>query len=147
MYFFGIFLTMIHDGVKVIVYSNKEEGHGRNDVRIEFRSTKKAIIFEFKRSSNERDLDHDAEEGLKQIFSENYLANIPLGYDCLAIGVAFYVKKMSSFKWKRFFAESESEELKSTEKDSKTARIRGARTRKSDIKKESRKRDKYCHKF
>ena len=71
--------------------TKKKGGHGRYDVRIEFRSLKKVIVFEFKKSSNERDLDQDDEEGLKQILSKNYMANIPSEYDCLAIYVAFYV--------------------------------------------------------
>ena len=110
MYFLGSFHVIIHDGKDRLVSSNKEEDYGRYDVRIEFRCRRQVIFFEFKKSLNERELDHDAEEGLKQILSMNYLANIPSDYDCLVIGVAFYARKMSSLKWKRFLKAQESME-------------------------------------
>ena len=97
MFYFGSFFTILHDGIDVVVSSNKESGHGRFDIKIEFREINKVILMEFKRSRSKEKLDSDAQDGLDQIISCNYLADIR-NCECLVIGVSFYTKEMSAFK-------------------------------------------------
>lgn len=99
MFYFGCFFIILHDGNNVIVSSNKEAGHGRYDVRIEFRDLKRVIVFEFKKSSSDRYLDKDADTGLVQAEGNKYVSDMR-GCKCLLIGVSFNKKAMSSLKIK-----------------------------------------------
>ena len=67
---------MLHDSNSIIVSSNKEAGHGRNDVRIEIEDLKKAVVFEFKKSKTRDKLEDDAKDGLNQCMN-NQLADLP----------------------------------------------------------------------
>ena len=97
MFYFGSFFTILHDGDDVVVSSNKESGHGRFDIKIEFREIKKVILMEFKKSKFKKSLNVDAQKGLKQIISCKYLADIQ-NCECLIIGVSFHKKEMSALK-------------------------------------------------
>lgn len=88
MFFYGVFFALFH-GVEIKVSSNRETGHGRNDIRILFVSLKKYFIFEFKLSRNESSLDNDAQSGLQQIISDRYAAErLDKGYSCIGVGIA-----------------------------------------------------------
>jgi len=87
MFYFGCFLTILHDGIAVVVSSNREAGHGRYDIRIVFHNSRQVILFlffEFKKSSSISYLDEDAESGLVQAHRNKYVC----GYNCLLIGVS-----------------------------------------------------------
>jgi hypothetical protein len=99
MFYFGCFFVILHNGNNVIVSSNREAGHGRYDVRIEFRDLKQVIVFEFKKSSSDRYLDEDAGTGLLQAEGNKYVSDMR-GCKCLLIGVSFNKKLMSSLKFK-----------------------------------------------
>ena len=74
--------------------SNDEAGLGRLDLRIKDRSKRNIILMEFKRSKNEKDLDVDCDEAIKQILDNGYNKVIPEGYENqLVYGIAFYAKK------------------------------------------------------
>jgi len=94
MFFFGCFLASLGDAKDVVVSSNKEAGHGRYDVRIEFRSIEKAVVFEFKKSNQQCDLEKDAKNGLEQCMRNQYVADLS-NYHCYLIGVSFFRKEMS----------------------------------------------------
>ena len=98
MFFFGVFFALFH-GVEIEVTTNRETGHGRNDIRILFVPLKKCFIFEFKLSRNESALDGDAQNGLEQIISKKYSAeSLDKGYSCIGVGIACYQKKLSQLK-------------------------------------------------
>ena len=98
MFFFGVFFALFH-GVEIEVTTNRETGHGRNDIRILFVPLKKCFIFEFKLSRNESALDKDAQNGLEQIISKKYAAeSLDKGYSCIGVGIACYQKKLSQLK-------------------------------------------------
>ena len=61
-FFFGGLFSTLHDYKDVFVNSNKEAGSGRFDVIVEFRSLKKAICFEFKKSKSKKELQGDAKK-------------------------------------------------------------------------------------
>jgi hypothetical protein len=94
MFFYGCFFAVLNDRNNVTVSSNKEAGHGRYDVRIEFRNIRKAIVFEFKKSNEIDKLEEDAKKGLYQCKERHYVADLP-DYQCLLIGVSFFKKEMS----------------------------------------------------
>ena len=118
MFFYGCFFSALHDSYSIIVlrhfsyysiflllyflitlfklyiYSYYTTGHGRYDVRIEFRNVNKAIVFEFKKSQTRDKLEDDAEKALFQCMTNQYVADLPK-YQCLLIGVSFLKKEMS----------------------------------------------------
>ena len=94
MFFYGCFFCILNSFDNTVVSSNKEAGHGRYDIRIEFRDLKRAVVFEFKKSKTSSTLDFDAQKGMNQLLELNYAADLG-EYQCLLIGVAFYKKIMS----------------------------------------------------
>ena len=99
MLYFGCFFTTFYGTEDMIVSSNKESGHGRYDIRIEFGKFKKAIVFEFKKSISKDSLEMDAEKALDQIIERKYADDLS-NCQCLFVGAAFYRKEMSSLKFK-----------------------------------------------
>lgn len=98
MFFFGVLFALFH-GIEIEVSSNRETGHGRNDIRILFVPMKKCFIFEFKISKAESALEKDAHCGLEQIIDLKYAAeSLDKGYDCIGIGIACYREKLSQLK-------------------------------------------------
>jgi hypothetical protein len=98
MFFFGVFFALFH-GFEIEVSSNRESGHGRNDIRILFVALQKCFIFEFKLSRIESALDKDAQSGLEQIIDLRYAAeSLNTGYICIGIGIACHRKKISHLK-------------------------------------------------
>jgi hypothetical protein len=98
LFFFGAFLTALHNEEDILVTSNRELGHGRLNVRIDFRRQKQAVIFEFKHTDAKTNLKRDAEDALKQIKDQEYYADLR-NYKCCLIGVSFIMEQMSSFGW------------------------------------------------
>jgi hypothetical protein len=82
----------------VYVASNQESGHGRPDITVEFRRRKRVIIIELKKSEMKKRLDRDARIGLQQIIDHEYNLKYK-GYQCLAIGIAFFKKNMSKLRF------------------------------------------------
>jgi PD-(D/E)XK nuclease superfamily len=66
-------LKLTFTSQEAIVQSNIESGKGRYDIKVELLKLQKIIIFEFKRSSSETNLDSDADKARKQIIDKNYL--------------------------------------------------------------------------
>ena len=101
MFFFGVFFALFH-GVEIEVTTNRETGHGRNDIKILFVPLKKCFIFEFKLSRTESALDGDAQNGLEQIINKRYATeSLDKGYSCIGVGIACYKKKLSQLKCDR----------------------------------------------
>ena len=98
MLYFGCFFTTFYGDKDMIVSSNKESGHGRYDVRIEFRKHKKAVVFEFKKSRSKKNLDKNAKKALQQIIERKYADDLS-DCQCLLVGAAFHRKEMSSLKF------------------------------------------------
>ena len=96
MFFYGCFLAVLSDSPSVVVSSNKEAGHGRFDIRIEFRTVQKAVVFEFKTSRIIEDLEKDAGCALEQCKEKQYTADLGNEYQCYLIGVSFFKKQMSN---------------------------------------------------
>jgi hypothetical protein len=94
---FGALGFAAEDFNDVVVTSNRESGHGRFDISVDFKDVKKVVIIEFKKSKSLADLDVDALAGLQQIIDQNYIANYS-EYDCLLIGISFFKKHMSELK-------------------------------------------------
>ena len=96
LFYYGLFIVACGASN---VWSNLEAGHGRYDIRIAFRELNRLIIFEFKQSKSECDLENDAKEGLKQIQDKEYHKDQQyVGWTCYAIGVSFFKKHMSELK-------------------------------------------------
>lgn len=81
----------------MVVSSNRESGHGRYGIRVEFRDLKKVVLFEFKRSEDEKELESDAFDGLAQAKKNKYVSDLRES-QCLLIGVSFIQKEMSALK-------------------------------------------------
>lgn len=94
MVFYGGWSAALHCAGQCEVSSNREAAHGRYDVLLKFVRTRRAIIFEFKKSRNQSSLDDDADVALKQIFEKKYYAEMP-DFTCTLVGVAFYKKFVS----------------------------------------------------
>jgi PD-(D/E)XK nuclease superfamily len=99
LYFVGIFTAVF--GPKTS--SNREARHAPYDIAIVFEDMKQLFIFEFKHSKTTGDLERDAENGLKEIHEKKYY-NIEqyCQWKCIAIGVSFYLRKMSQLKCDEF---------------------------------------------
>ncbi|KAI3652883.1 hypothetical protein MP228_002308 [Amoeboaphelidium protococcarum] len=96
LFYLGAFLSMLHDGMNIIVTSNPESGLGRHDIRIRFLHLKRVFVFEFKLSQCESDLQEDAKTVLKQIIDHQYYVVADLhDCECFLVGVAFHGKKLS----------------------------------------------------
>lgn len=73
--------------------SNDEAGLGRLDLRVRDRPNRRLLLFEFKRSRREEDLEADCEEALGQVLRNGYAKRMPEGYrQQLVYGIAFYGK-------------------------------------------------------
>lgn len=81
-----------YSDIKVI--SNRESGHGRYDIAVHFQTTKRVIILEFKKSSEENNLENDAKKALKQIQNREYGADYE-DCECIFVGMAFCNKLVS----------------------------------------------------
>lgn len=74
--------------------SNDEAGLGRLDLRIRDRANRRILLFEFKRSKSNAELDDDCDEAIGQIIKNGYAKSMPDGYEAQIIyGIAFYGKK------------------------------------------------------
>lgn len=86
---------------KVLLTSNRESGHGYYDLQLEPKNPadpiyNKAIIFEFKRCLEEKDLEKEAKVAFKQIKEKEYETNLhERGVKTIVlIAVAFHRKKL-----------------------------------------------------
>ena len=74
--------------------SNDEAGLGRLDLRIKDRPNRRVLLFEFKRSKKEGNLDKDCDEAIGQIIKSGYAKTMPEGYEQqIVCGIAFFGKK------------------------------------------------------
>lgn len=74
--------------------SNDEAGLGRLDLRIRDRANRRILLFEFKRSEKEENLDRDCSEAIGQIEKNGYAKVLPEGYgQQIVYGISFYGKK------------------------------------------------------
>ena len=91
--YLGIFLSAFGDEV---VTSNIESGHGRYDLCIDLsKEMQRVILFEFKKSKQQIYLERDAKMALDQIIRKKYATSFKR-FQCIAIGVAFFQKHVSS---------------------------------------------------
>ena len=73
--------------------SNDEAGLGRLDLRVKDRPNRTYLLFEFKRSTEKKDLDADCLDAVRQIFKNGYHIPMLEGYEQqLLYGIAFYGK-------------------------------------------------------
>ena len=73
--------------------SNDEAGLGRLDLRVRNRPERTFLLLEFKRSEEEKDLEADCDEAIRQIFEKGYDKVMLEGYEQqLLYGIAFYAK-------------------------------------------------------
>jgi Predicted AAA-ATPase/PD-(D/E)XK nuclease superfamily len=89
-FFLGAFLITF----STQAISNGEGGKGFFDIMIDLSGSKRAVIFEFKRSLSLEALTDDAKKAHKQIVDRKYFTKLS-GYDVLLVGVSFFKKDMS----------------------------------------------------
>ncbi|KAI3651611.1 hypothetical protein MP228_002914 [Amoeboaphelidium protococcarum] len=96
LFYQGAFLSILHDGMNIIVTSNPESGLGRHDIRIRLLHLQRVFVFKFKLSQRESDLQEDAKMVLKQIIDyQNYVVADLHDCECFLVGVAFHGQKLS----------------------------------------------------
>ena len=99
MLFNGFLSTLFYGNKNVGFLSNIESGHGRPDIKIEYKEEKRFTIIELKKSTSVKELDRDGSNAIGQIMEMEYFSGIENGY-VLLIGVSFFGKRMSRFFWK-----------------------------------------------
>ncbi|KAI3638180.1 hypothetical protein MIR68_003791 [Amoeboaphelidium protococcarum] len=95
VFYLRAFISILHDGRNITVTSNLKSGLGRHDIQISFLNLDRVLVFEFKLSKRESDLQEDAKTVLKQIMYKNYGVADLHDCECFLVGVAFYGKKLS----------------------------------------------------
>lgn len=74
--------------------SNAEAGLGRLALRIKDKANRRVLLFEFKRSEKEENLDRDCNEAIRQIEKNGYAKTMPDGYgQQIVYGIAFFGKR------------------------------------------------------
>lgn len=99
MFFFGGFFISLHNGDNIVITSNWEAREVRRDFCIEFHDYKKLIMFEFKKSMTDENLEGDAAAALGHLTKNNHYCALR-EYTILMIGASFCGKTMSDLHYK-----------------------------------------------
>ena len=94
-FYHGFLTGILSQSENYLVKSNRESGNGRSDIMVKSPSLRgRSFVVEVKVSDSVDDLEHDAQEALKQIYDKSYMEELRAeGYrkiDCY--GISFFRK-------------------------------------------------------
>jgi hypothetical protein len=96
---FGFLYALLDDKETLTVKSSMENGKGRFDICVVSRAINRAVFIELKKSEEVQRLEADAEAALRQIEEQDYAFGFE-AFDCVFVGISFFVKEMSSVHFK-----------------------------------------------
>lgn len=92
--FYHAFLAGILSGAGQVVKTNPETGMGRSDIILEDSDNSRVVIFELKRTKEEKQLEAFCEQALTQIKNMGYADEYADDYnEIICYGISFYKKK------------------------------------------------------
>lgn len=92
--FYHAFLAGILSGAGQVVKTNPETGMGRSDIILEDSDNSRVVIFELKRTKEEKQLEAFCEQALTQIKNMGYADEFADDYnEIICYGISFYKKK------------------------------------------------------